>query len=82
MTIKEKIKSKNGYISKHEAMDPSLKIKAQNLTWEYNNTRPDENEKRSKILKELFGTCSNLHLLNLPSNVIMDLIFIQKGWQL
>lgn len=60
MTIKEKIKSKNGYISKHEAMDPSLKIKAQNLTWEYNNTRPDENEKRSKILKELFGTCSNL----------------------
>lgn len=27
MTIKEKIKSKNGYISKHEAMDPSLKIR-------------------------------------------------------
>lgn len=60
MTVKEKIQSKNGYISKHEAVDPSLKIKAQNLTWEFNNTRPDENEKRSEILQELFGTCSPL----------------------
>lgn len=60
MTIKEKIRSKNGYISKHEAMDPSLKVKAQNLIWEYNNTRPDENKKRIEILKNLFGTCSNL----------------------
>ena len=60
MTIKEKIRSKNGYISKHEAMDPSLKVKAQNLIWEYNNTRPDENKKRIEILKNLFGTCSDL----------------------
>ena len=41
-------------------MDHSLKIKTQNLLWEYNNTRPDENEKRSTILQELFGTCSPL----------------------
>ena len=60
MTVKEKIQIKNGYISKPEAMDHSLKIKAQNLLWEYNNTRPDENEKRSTILQELFGTCSPL----------------------
>ena len=50
MTVKEKIQIKNGYISKPEAMDHSLKIKTQNLLWEYNNTRPDENEKRSTIL--------------------------------
>ena len=60
MTVKEKIQIKNGYISKPESMDHSLKIKAQNLLWEYNNTRPDENEKRSTILQELFGTCSPL----------------------
>ena len=60
MTVKEKIQIKNGYISKPEAMDHSLKIKTQNLLWEYNNTRPDENEKRSTILQELFGTCSPL----------------------
>ena len=53
-------KRQNGYISKPTAMDHSLKIKAQNLLWEYNNTRPDENEKRSTILQELFGTCSPL----------------------
>ena len=41
MTVKEKIQIKNGYISKPEAMDHSLKIKTQNLLWEYNNTRPD-----------------------------------------
>ena len=60
MTVKEKIQNKNGYISKYTAMDNTLKVNAQNLIWEYNNTRPDENEKRSKILQELFGTCSPL----------------------
>ena len=52
MTVKEKIQIKNGYISKPEAMDHSLKIKTQNLLWEYNNTRPDENEKRSTIYEK------------------------------
>ena len=60
MTVKEKIQIKNGYISKPEAMEHSLKIETQNVLWEYNNTRPDENEKRSTILQELFGTCSPL----------------------
>ena len=60
MTVREKIQSKNGYFSRHDAMDPSLKEKAQELLYEYNNTRPSENEKRSNILKELFGTCSPL----------------------
>ena len=39
-------------------MDHSLKTNAQNLLWEFNNTRPDESEKRASILQKLFGTCS------------------------
>ena len=54
MTVKEKIQIKNGYISKPEAMDHSLKIKAQNLLWEYNNTRPDENA-IAGLVAENFG---------------------------
>lgn len=50
--------SEKRYISRHEDIDPSLKEKAKNLLWQFNNSRPDENEKRSEILQELFGTCS------------------------
>lgn len=46
----------------HFALDAEIqndKIKARKLTKEYNNTEPTESEKRIKILKELFGTCSD-----------------------
>ena len=78
MNIKEMITSNKPYISKHEDMDPTLKTKAKNLLWEFNNSKPDEDKKRSDILQELFGTCSPLTLLNHLSNVITGLIFIQK----
>ena len=60
MNIKEMITSNKPYISKHEDMDPTLKTKAKNLLWEFNNSKPDEDKKRSDILQELFGTCSPL----------------------
>ena len=42
MVTKEMIKNEKGYYAKYFAMDPSLKTNAQNLLWEFNNTRPDE----------------------------------------
>ena len=58
MITKEMIENEKGYYAKHFAMDHSLKTNAQNLLWEFNNTRPDESEKRASILQKLFGTCS------------------------
>ena len=58
MVTKEMIENEKGYYAKYFAMDPSLKTNAQNLLWEFNNTRPDESEKRASILQKLFGTCS------------------------
>ena len=58
MITKEMIENEKGYYAKYFAMDPSLKTNAQNLLWEFNNTRPDESEKRASILQKLFGTCS------------------------
>ena len=60
MTIKEIMTSNKPYISKYGKMDETLKTKAKNLLWEFNNSRPDDNKRRSEILQELFGTCSPL----------------------
>ncbi len=57
MVTKEMIENEKGYYAKHFAMS-SLKTNAQNLLWEFNNTRPDEGECVS-ILQKLFGTCSS-----------------------
>ena len=45
MTIKEIMTSNKPYISKYGKMDESLKTKAKNLLWEFNNSRPDDNIK-------------------------------------
>ena len=60
MTIKEIMTSNKPYISKYGKMDETLKTKAKNLLWEFNNSRPDDNKRRSEILQELLGTCSKL----------------------
>ena len=60
MNVKQMITSNKPYISKHEDMDPKLKTKTKNLLWEFNNSKPDEDKKRSNLLQELFGTCSPL----------------------
>lgn len=58
MTFKNKITSNHSYRYRYEEMDPSLRDNARNLLWEYNNSKPDEDEKRASILQQLFGTCS------------------------
>ena len=58
MTVEKMIKDSKGYACKYNAIDPSLKIKARKLLWEFNNSKPEEDKKRSNILQELFGTCS------------------------
>ncbi|MEG0775203.1 sugar O-acetyltransferase [Clostridium sp.] len=56
MNFLEKMKTTKPYISKYDDMDPTLKTKASNLLWEFNNARPDENERKQEILRELFGS--------------------------
>ncbi|WP_017413831.1 sugar O-acetyltransferase [Clostridium tunisiense] len=58
MNFEEKMKMNKPYISKYEDMDPTLKTNARNLLWEFNNTKPDDNERRQEILRELFGSCT------------------------
>lgn len=58
MNFEEKMKMNKPYISKYEDMDSTLKTKARNLLWEFNNTKPDDNERSQEILRELFGSCT------------------------
>ncbi|MGM9949872.1 MAG: sugar O-acetyltransferase [Lysinibacillus sp.] len=60
MDYVEKMKANRPYISDHTKMDPNLKTKAKNLLWEYNHAKPDDNERKQEILKELFGSSTPL----------------------
>lgn len=60
MTILDIMKSKEAYCSDHRDMPSELQNKAKTLCWEYNQTAPNESEKRSDILKQLLGTCHPL----------------------
>lgn len=60
MDILDIMKSNKGYCSSNWDMPSHLQEKAKKLCWQYNQTLPDEKEKRSSILKELFGTCHPL----------------------
>lgn len=60
MNYVEKMKANKPYISEHTKTDPNLKTKAKNLLWEYNNAKPDDNERKQEILKELFGSSTPL----------------------
>lgn len=50
------MKQNIGYYSAHRDMPIHLQAKAKTLCFKYNQTNPDEAEKRSDILKELLGT--------------------------
>ncbi|KMY43934.1 transferase [Bacillus sp. FJAT-27916] len=56
MKMTELMKQTKAYNADHKDMPNHLQVKAKTLCWEYNQTRPDEGEKRASILKELFGT--------------------------
>lgn len=60
MDMLEIMKKQQKYCSDHRDMPNELQIKAKNLCWEYNQSRPDESEKRAEILQKLFGTCHPL----------------------
>ena len=60
MDISQLMKTNTPYCAKHGQIKPELQLRAKELVWEYNQTRPSEQEKRSTILKELLGTCHPL----------------------
>lgn len=59
MTEMEKMQSGLPYCYINEEMDIA-KRKAQNLVYEYNKTKPSEEERRREILKELLGTSTDM----------------------
>ena len=60
MQIRDIIQKNQGYNGNNLNVPKSLKAAAQKLCREYNQTMPDEGEKRSKILHKLFRECSDL----------------------
>lgn len=56
MTILYIMKRNEANCSDHHDMPSELQNKAKTLCWEYNQTAPNESEKRSEILKQLLGT--------------------------
>ncbi len=56
MNIAEIMKTNKNFAYKHSNELLDVQKKAKNLCWEYNRTSPDEEEKRSEILKDLLGT--------------------------
>lgn len=55
MTIRERMKKGMLYTDMGEGLDEE-RIKCKELIYDYNNTRPSEYEKRTKLLNELLGT--------------------------
>ena len=52
--------SPEGYAGQNRNLPPELKANGQRLCREYNETRPDEADRRHAILQKLFGTCHPL----------------------
>ena len=50
----ETMKSGRGYIAKYDESMMDIEKKTKLLTYQYNNTSPEEGEKRKEILRELF----------------------------
>ena len=62
MTIKEIMTSNKPYISKYGKMDETLKTKAKNLLWEFNNSRPGDNRSEERrVGKECRSRWSPYH---------------------
>ena len=57
MNVLEIMKSPAAYASGFENIPVNEQRRAKKLCWEYNQTSPDEQEKRREILWELLGTC-------------------------
>lgn len=60
MELLEILKCSEGYAGQNRNIPPEWKARAQKLCWEYNQTAPDQGERRAAILQELLGTCHPL----------------------
>lgn len=60
MNFLEKMKANQPYIYKYDEADPDLKTKARNLLWEFNHAKPDDDERKQEIIRELFGSSTPL----------------------
>ena len=58
MTPLDFIKSQAAYASGYENIPIEAQARAKKLCWEYNQTAPDEKERRGAILRDLLGTYS------------------------
>lgn len=54
------LKGPEGYVGQNRNIPSEWKANAQRLCWEYNQSPPDQRERRRAILQELFGTCHPL----------------------
>ena len=59
-TMLEIMTSQQAYTTRHTDNPSQLQKKAKTLCWEYNQTGPDDAERRAEILQELFGDCHPL----------------------
>ena len=56
MTFEEKMRRQEPYIADYRDTPVALQDRAKKLCWQYNQTGPDEKERREDILRALFGT--------------------------
>ena len=57
MNILDVMTANEGYCARHTDTPLALQDRAKLLCWQYNQTRPDEGERRAALLRELFGDC-------------------------
>lgn len=60
MELQKILQSPEGYAGQNRNIPPELKANAQKLCWAYNQTPPDQGQRRREILEQLFGTCHPL----------------------
>ncbi len=60
MNILDVMTANEGYCARHTDTPLALQDRAKLLCWQYNQTRPDEGERRAALLRELFGDCHPL----------------------
>ena len=70
MTMVEIMKKRQAYCSCHLDMPGELQQKAKKLCWQYNQTGPEEGERRKEILQQLLGDCHPLTFIEDRKSVV------------